>query len=201
MTTISVCIPSIPPRAALLASALNSVCVQSRPVDEICVVVDHQREGATSTRNRAWRMSTSHWVAFLDDDDEFNVDHIERLLACALEHDADMVYSWFDVIGGVDPFPPTHFTEPWDPANPRQTTITCLWRRDALEKIGGFPEPPVNADDPEGNRIGEDYLAVLALNDAGGKIVHLAERTWRWRHHGLGRAGIDGNTSGRGDRW
>lgn len=190
---IAVAIPSIPPRADRLGRAVRSVLNQTLPPDEIAVAVDTGREGAAATRNRAWQSTTAEWVAFVDDDDELLPKHLEVCWQAAVEHDADFVYPWFEVVdGGVDPFP-DHFGKPWDPAEPRQTTITGLWRRTALEQVGGFP-PPGDDVDADGNRIGEDYTAVLRLNDLGGRIVHVAERTWLWSHH-------EGNTSGRPDRW
>jgi hypothetical protein len=190
---VAVAIPSIPPRRDMLTRALASVLAQSHSPDEVHVAIDTEREGAASTRNRAWMAASTEFVAFLDDDDEMGPDHLSLLLRCALEHDADFVYPWFDVVGGQDPFP-THFGKPWDPDEPRQTTICGLWRRDALEKVCGFPEPGENVTDGRGNRIGEDYAAVLQLNAAGGRIVHLPQRTWTWHHH-------QGNTSGLTSRW
>lgn len=191
--TVGVAIPSIPTRRPLLGRALDSVWVQTRPVDAVSVVIDHNGTGAAATRNAAWRGLQTEWVAFLDDDDELDDIHIEHLWDVAVEFDADLVYPWFTVSGGVDPFP-HHFGRPWNPANPHQTTVTCLWRRDALEKIDGFPAPADCLADGDGNRIGEDYQAVLNLNAMGGRIIHLPERTWTWHHHLQ-------NTSGLPERW
>ena len=191
--SVAVAIPSIPTRGPMLARALASVAAQTMIPDEISVVVDHGRGGAWSARERAWRATSSHWVAFLDDDDELGPEHLSKLVRCAVDHDADFVYPWFDVIGGTDPFPQFE-GQPWDPDHPHQTTITGLWRRSALEAVGGFPEPGPATTDELGNRHGEDYGAVLALNAKGGRIVHLPERTWRWHHHGA-------NTSGLPTRW
>ncbi len=192
MNGITVAIPTIPPRADLLKRALDSVLAQTAPADAITVVVDTGREGAAVTRNRAWRMARTEYVAFLDDDDELMPHHLARCYETARATDADLVYPWFEVDGGADPFP-MHFGREWDPTDPRQTTITCLWRRDALEKIDGFPLPGHDID-AQGNRIGEDFIAVCRLNDLGGRIVHLPERTWWWYHH-------QANTSGLSSRW
>lgn len=194
MTTVGVAIPAMPIRKAMLARALSSVAIQTRMPDRISVVVDHERLGAAVTRNRAWRALGTDYVAFLDDDDELKPVHLQWLTAALEAEEADFVYPWFDVVGGGDPFPES-FGKPWDPANPIQTTITGLWRRSALEAIGGFPEEfDPNLRDGKSNRMGEDLLAVQALNEKGGKIVHLPERTWTWHHHGR-------NTSGCNYRW
>lgn len=194
MTTIGMAIPSIPIRHDLLRRALGSVFKQTRPADDIKIAFDHDHRGAAETRNRAWRGLDTDYVAFLDDDDAFLPEHLELVLACALETDADMVFPWYEVVGGSDPFAET-FGKPWDPMNPRQTTITCLWKRSALEMIGGFPLLWPGTDlDGGGNRIGEDMLAVHELNNRGGKIAHLPAKTWHWFHHGK-------NTSGCGVNW
>lgn len=185
---IAVCIPSIPPRATLLARALGSVCAQALQPDEIAVAVDHCRDGAARTRNRAWRMTTADRIAFLDDDDELLPEHLAKLDAFMDETGADLVYPWFEVVGGTDPFP-QNYGRPWTLDEPIQTTITCLWRREALESVGGFPEIPAGPLMPDGHRRGEDYEAVLALAELDGTIAHLPEVTWRWHHD-------TGNTSG-----
>lgn len=193
MTSVTVAIPSIPPRAGMLAEALASVCAQTRPADRIAVGIDRMREGPARIRNALLSAVRTEYVAFLDDDDLLYPQHLERLLACAAETRADMVFPWFDVRGGTDPFP-QHFGKPWDPAEPRQTTITMLVRAHTLREVGGFPVSGLDGTDATGNRAGEDFLAVCALNDAGAKIVHLPERTWIWRHHSA-------NTSGLQSRW
>lgn len=192
MTTVGVAIPSIPPRGPMLRRAIGSALRQTRPADALSVVIDTEGHGAAWTRNRAWRALRTDYVAFLDDDDELLPNHIEALLRCAEEQEADMVYAWYDVEGGTDPHP-QNYGVPFDPVNPCQTAITCLWKREALERIDGFPRPD-DALDATGARIGEDYCAVLNLTAAGGRIVHLPEKTWIYHHHLT-------NTSGRADRW
>lgn len=185
--TISVCIPSIPPRGHLLPRAIASVAGQTLPADEIIVEVDREGHGAAISRDKALRAATSEWVAFLDDDDELLPQHLEHLLAHAESTGADMVFPWFDVIGGLDPFP-QHFGRTWSLDDPTQTTITMLVRREAALAVGGFEEGEDGIDD-EGNKIGEDFRFVVRLARAGYKIEHLAERTWRWHHTGHNLSG------------
>lgn len=190
---VTVAIPSIPVRSAMLRQAVTSAATQTAPAAAISVAVDVRREGAALTRQRALEAVRTPWTAFLDDDDVMLPGHLERLTACARETGADYVFSWFNVLGGTDPFP-QHFGKPWSNAEPRQTTITVLVRTD-LAKAVGFK--PVNEERPRlvaGQRWGEDYEFTLGCMAAGARIVHLPERTWVWRHHGR-------NTSGRPDRW
>lgn len=188
MTTISVVVPTIPPRARLLMRALASVAAQTRMPDEIIVTVDHDARGATWTRQHGLDQATGDWVAFLDDDDELLPLHLERLLEVAESSDADMVFPWFHVVGGRDPFP-QHFGRQWNRTDPTQTTITFLVRRQAAIDCGGFLEPDDAGTDGDGHRAGEDFRFVCRLGEKH-RIVHLPERTWRYHHDSH-------NTSGR----
>ena len=193
---VTVIIPTIPPRAkTLLPRALHSVTRQTRPAAAISVAVDIHREGAPATRQRALEAVKTPLVATLDDDDEFMPFHLRDLVQHMIETDSDYVYSWFrvrDAHGHVfmeDPvFPETHFTEPFDPENPIETTVTVLVKRDLAMDVGYHA-----LDRGEGN-TGEDYNFLLGCLKAGAKISHLVKHTWFWSHHGA-------NTSGRSDRW
>lgn len=195
MSGITVVIPAIPPRVALLNRALASVKIQTLQPDEIVVEFDEERRGAAATRQRGLERVTTPWTAFLDDDDEFCPVHLERLMATALDHEADMVYSWYEVVGGTDPRP-GEFGLPWDSENPRQTTITTLVRTGMAIAVGGFTDEAEDEflSSPDRHYAGEDWRLTKRINDAGGKIVHLPEVTWCWHHH-------SSNTSGLPSRW
>jgi len=197
VTTVTVCIPSIAPRARMLTRALASVTAQARAANGVSVVIDHDRRGAAVVRNEAWRNASSEFVAFLDDDDELLTNHLEHLLAVQADTGADVVYPWHRIIGpdgrtkadllgaqGV-PFEPSEL----DVRN--FIPVTLLVRRDLLAEVGGFPLP----GSPEWpHQDCEDWACWRRLRDAGGVFVHTPEITWLWHHHGA-------NTSGRGDRW
>lgn len=192
---VTVVIPSIPTRVdnGLLDRALHSVKMQTSRPAEVVVEIDEDRLGAGPTRNRGLMRVKTPYVAFLDDDDAFKPEHIDLLLDTMQGHDADYVYSWYDVIGGVDPMP-QFFNLPWDNAQPHQTTITTMVRTELAQSVGfgGEPEP-----DPNGGGIyvsGEDYRFTLGCMEKGAKITHLPRRTWQWFHHGA-------NTSGLPNRW
>lgn len=199
MSGISVCIPSIPPRAALLDRAVRSVNAQTLPAIELSISYDHHHEGAPATRQRALESAGCEWVAFLDDDDEFMPEHLAALMNCAEDTGADYVFSYFTIKdpGGrprpdVDPL--GTFGKPFDPEHPHQTTITTLVRRELALDVGGFLRPSDAPPTPDGHRAGEDWAFTLGCVEAGAKIVHLPQRTWYWHHHGA-------NTSGLPDRW
>jgi glycosyltransferase involved in cell wall biosynthesis len=190
VTEVVAVIPSIPVRTQLLDRAVTSVRNQQRAVDRLVVAVDHNREGAARTRLRGLLgASGSDWVAFLDDDDEWLPSHVEVLLAAADETGADYVYSWFETVpGGRDPFPPFFFTDPWDDARPRHTTMTVMVRTELALRVGFTPPT-------DGATCGnEDWRFTLGCMAQGAKIHHVPQRTWLWHHD-------SGNTSGLPDRW
>lgn len=191
---ISVVIPTYKGREEFLHRALRSISLQTLTPQAIIIVNDTEREGASVTRTRGLMMVDTEWVAFLDDDDEMGMIHLERLKAHADETGADFVFSWFNVVGGTDPFPANEHRE-WTLDDPHQTTVTTLVRTEAAQSVGGFlwadedvdPESP--GLDSDGNRAGEEFGFTIKIARAGYKISQLHERTWLYHHHG-------GNTSG-----
>jgi glycosyltransferase involved in cell wall biosynthesis len=190
---ITVVIPSISPRARLLNRARASVEAQEMRPSDMVVALDLSREGAAETRQRGLEQVKTPWVAFLDDDDEFLPGHLLALSRAAHEQQADYVFSWYEVVGGTDPRP-EEFGLPWDPENPRQTTITTLVRTELALEVGGFVEDGDDLLSPDRYYAGEDWRFTKRINDAGGKIYHHPEKTWLWHHHGR-------NTSGLPNRW
>lgn len=196
---ITVVIPSIPPREDLLRTAVASVQAQWRVPAEVFIELDTAHAGAAATRDSGLRRVTTPWVAFLDDDDWFLPQHLGSLWVFAQDTGVDYAYSWFETHpAGSDPFPATHFTEPWNPEEPRQTTVTTLVRTELAQEVGFVTAPEDGL--VAGQRAGEDWHFTLECNRLG-KIGHLVERTWVWRHWGYGQPGIPGNTSGLGSRW
>lgn len=185
---ITVVIPTIPPRGQLLQRAIASATSQTLPAAALSIAVDVERRGAWHTRKRALDAVRTEWTAFLDDDDEWLPDHLNVLNNHIVGHCADMAYSWFHTLpNGCDPFPKWFADAPWDPDNPRHTTIVMLVRTELAQSIS-FTEPVVG--DKFGN---EDWRFILELNRRG-KIVHAPARTWIWHHDSK-------NTSGMPDRW
>lgn len=190
---ITVVIPSIPPRAEMLKRAVRSVRSQTMPA-QVIVEIDHEGYGAAITRQHGLERVDTPWVAFLDDDDEFLPEHLESCYKFALETGADYVYPWYTVIhrmgrAGRDPMP-WFFGKPWDNDQPHQTTITTLVKTELAQKVG-FQDGP--GPDPNGGRVivgGEDYRFTLGCMFDGAKIMHLAQRTWLWHHHGKNTSGL-----------
>lgn len=201
--TVAAVIPTIPPRREQLARAVCSVMAQRRPVDEILVAVDTEKQGAGPTRTRAMLRAETEWIAFLDDDDEWYPEHIEVLLATADETAADVVYPWYDVIGGQDPLAMFEGV-PWDDENPHLFPVSYLVRTE-LAHLCHFPAPPEAVLGPHGqpenpNWTGDDWPFIIQLLREKPKVVHVNQRTWAWHHWGVGSKTRLGNTSGRPDR-
>lgn len=180
---ITAIVPTIPPRAAYLAAALQSVALQDRPPDQLLVEWDVAGYGAGHTRNRMVRMVSTEWIAFLDDDDWWYPAHLARLEATAEQTGADLVY----------PYPAEPQPLGWPIGKPPPLEdlkrynfipITYLVRSEAVQKLGGFPS---REESPEGH---EDWGLLQRLWDAGASFAHLPSKTWGWRAH-------DGQTGGR----
>lgn len=195
---LTVLVTTIPTRQDRLAVALRSVEVQTLKPGAVIVQNDLYKEGAPANRDRGIENVNTTYVALLDDDDYFYPDHLETLYATALATDADIVYSWFDVDGGEDPFP-QNFGKPWNPEEPVQITVTVLAKTDVIRAAGGYTNTSSLSEEEleiyaQGNTIGEDFRMISNANAQGAKIVHVAKRTWAYVHW-------TGNTSGRPDRW
>lgn len=207
MSGISVVIPSIPVRAAMLARAVASVTEQTLPADAIIVEVDNGRMGAPDTRQRGLEKVTTEWTAFLDDDDVLDPNHLAVLLACAEEYNADYVWSQFRIgypdgqfISGPGPLTERTFDQ-WDPEHPAQTTITTLVRTKLAVEVGGFAAFEDSQRHIDGQRVGEDFDFTMRMHRAGAVFRHAPVVTWTWMHHGYGTPGVPGNTSGNPTRW
>jgi hypothetical protein len=186
---ITVAIPTHPARIAsgMLGRAVGSVWAQTLPAAALSVAVDLHRAGAAVTRQRALDAVGTEWTQFLDSDDELLPQHLQRLFGCAVETGADFVFSWFEPVGGGDPL--GHFGLPFDPLHPHHTTMTVLVRTEVAQSVGFTPAAP---GDPFGN---EDWRFICGVAGSGARMVHLAERTWRYHMHGGNCSGMPG----RGD--
>jgi glycosyltransferase involved in cell wall biosynthesis len=195
---ITVAIPSIPPRAAMLVRAVSSVMAQELPAAAISIAVDLQKQGAAATRDRALQAVQTQWTAFLDDDDQMLPEHLRILMDAADQSGADFLFSYYTVAGPdgtlmphVDPL--GNFGRVFDHAAPHQTTVTTLVRTELAQQVG-FREFPEDGSLIEGQRRGEDFRFVEGCVAAGAKVLHVPQRTWIYSHH-------QANTSGLSSRW
>jgi glycosyltransferase involved in cell wall biosynthesis len=181
--SITVVIPTIAGREAMLARALASVQAQTMPC-QVIVELDSDRRGAAAARNRALAKVDSEWVAFCDDDDEWYPNHLRLCARHARLTGADVVYPGYD-IDGDDPI--GCFGIPFDPFllhRRNYIPVTTLCRTELVRKVGGFSDRPDENGDPC-----EDWGLWLALLDAGATFSHLPQRTWLWHNNANGTRG------------
>lgn len=189
---ISVCIAAHPARLrppALLNRALTSVVAQTLQPVAIHVINDVDRHGAGATRRALLDYVDTEWVAWLDSDDEWMPEHLEKLHRVAVETDSVFVFSWFS---GPDPL--GHFSLPFNPCTPHHTTMNVLVRTEIAREVG-FP------DNDAGHFANEDWAFITGVSklacERGLKMTHLAERTWRWHQHGQNTSGQPGQGDAR----
>lgn len=202
MTTadITVVTPAIPPRTypgGLLEQAVISVRDQQlKPAGGHIVVLDVDKAGAATTRQRALDGVRTEWVAFLDDDDVFHPHHLMLLHEMATQAEADYAYSWFD---GNNPFP-GHRGKQLDIYSPHHTTMTVMVKTEIAQRAGFLqPDGPMHQD-----WSGEDWQfevrCIEAIRAKYGddvaptKFIGSATVSWTYRVHGR-------NTSGLTSRW
>lgn len=199
--TISVVIPTHPGRSTtMLDRALASVRSQTRRPEEIIVPLDTEGRGAGWTKQKGLLAAEGDLVAFLDSDDEFLPGHLAKLEQVILaDEDCIMAYSWFEPVGGPDPFANAgHFGKPFNPATPHHTTTTVMVRRWAATAVDGFP---AGGEGATAACLNDDWIFLLRMSEFavkwGKHITHLPERTWRWHMHGLNSSGKPGQGDAR----
>jgi len=206
---ITVVIPTIPPRAAMLERALHSVRGAASAMEvhfgdkvpvSIVTVVDHGHQGAARTRHRGLLAVETEWTAFLDDDDAMHLGHLVELYSAAVEHRADYVWSRFQIrfpdgriFQGPQFLGEKAFSQ-WSDEDPCQTTITTLVRTELAWAAGGFEQFNDTGELIDGQRRGEDHEFTLRCRAAGAVMRHVEKVTWDWWHH-------ESNTSGMPSRW
>lgn len=188
---ITVCIAAHPARLrnGMLNRALASVAAQTHQPDTILVVNDREHHGAGRTRQTLLRLVDTEWIAWLDSDDEWLPEHLEKLFNVAVATDSVYVFSYFH---GGDPL--GHFGRPFDPCHPHHTTMNVLVRTDIAKEVG-FRD---NAVGPFANEDWGFITGVAALAcERGLKMTHLAERTWHYHQQGQNSSGQPGQGDAR----
>src|SRR5690349_15019792 len=178
-------------RSGLLARALQSVLAQTYPVAAVSVAVDLDGAGAPATRQRALDAVQTEWTAVLDSDDVWMPQHLQLLMGHAVATGADFVYSGHETLPfpNNSPLPPTHFTKPWNPEDPIETTVTVLVRTGIAKQVGYLP-----LDRGEAN-TGEDFRFTLECARLGARMECYPHKTWYYDISGQNTSG----KPGRGD--
>ena len=193
--------------------ALLSVLDQSLPAREVIVVDDGSTDrgadivrkiaegrpnvrllskvngGQSSARNLAARSTTADFLAFLDQDDEWYPDHLERLHA-PFEHDMHgrigFVYANLDEVDVNGRMVNFDFLRQLPTSHPKKSIIDCLrqdmfvlpgaslTRRGVFDEVGGFDEALIGYEDDD---------LFLRIFEQGYRNVFVDETVTRWRIH------------------
>jgi glycosyltransferase involved in cell wall biosynthesis len=196
---VSVIIPSYN-TGRYLPEALDSVFAQTYPHYEIIVVDDgssddtaailqpylsriqviyQTNQGVSAARNHALSKAQGEWLLFLDADDKLSPSKLEKQLAIANENTAILHSGWWliaedaSLMSEAKPYlqSPKLDLETWlfwKPVYP----AAMLFRRDDVEKVGGFDTNLAHA---------EDVDLVFRIVAAGGESLWLKEATAYYR--------------------
>ena len=174
MTRIAVVTASLPSRVEFRAECVAAVMAQTlQPVAHL-IHLDYQRSGPAACLSAMLPAAVetgADWIAQIADDDLMFPRHLELL---AGETDADIVYSYCDVIGRGDWNPSAPFDADrlragnYIPATSLIRTELCVelgWRTNAAY---GF----------------EDWDFWIRALDAGARFACVPFVTWQYRFHG-----------------
>jgi glycosyltransferase involved in cell wall biosynthesis len=131
-----------------------------------------QSRGPACARNQGWRASRAELIAFTDDDCEPAPDWLPRLVQCLTNAAADIA----GIGGRVEPstdglvsrYMSYHRILEPPPSLSYLVTANCIYRRRALEEVGGFNERVRTPG-------GEDPGLSFALNERGYRFDFTAQ--------------------------
>ncbi|OFV80644.1 MAG: hypothetical protein A2Y78_00885, partial [Acidobacteria bacterium RBG_13_68_16] len=143
--------------------------------------------GQSSARNFGVACGGGEYVSFLDQDDMFYADKLERVVGL-LEPGVDLVYTDADIIDAEDRIMirGIHQDRRFGWPNPKRSAEDVLFRdvfvmpglmtvsRSAFQRLGGFDETLSGYED-------DDFFVRAFLN---GTVRYLPEPTLKWRMHG-----------------
>lgn len=177
---ITVLTPTLPGRVALLEQAQASVAASTLPVVHL-IRADIERVGPAVIRTELLDETRTELVAFLDDDDLIDPDHLEQLAEALDRTGAELAWSYHRTEGKGAPVTPR-------PRNDAQTLamleggrnvipVTVLARLDAITEAGAF-QPS--------DRY-EDYALWLRMLALGHRFALVKRETWTYRFLGGNR--------------
>lgn len=140
--------------------------------DERVVYISNGRNlGAARSRNAGIEKSSGAYITFLDDDDVYDRDKVERQLAYMLENNLDFCFSSLrmaDEHGKIREIRSRDFITEFSRENLMVENLlhhisssdTFMSRRETLFEAGLFPD----------ERIGEDYRLLMKVIESGARI-------------------------------
>ena len=170
---------------------VEAVVDQFRERLTISLIHNHPKQGSAGTRNVGIRAAKTEYITFLDDDDVYLPEKIERQLVMMQKQNADYSLTDLDLfydndqlsehrrrdyIGSGASLLECHFMYHMT------GTDTLMFRRDYLLKIGCFP----------GIDLGDEFYLMHRAIEGGGKLSYLPECVVRAYVH----EGSEGLSSG-----
>ena len=150
----------------------------------ICVFNQNQ-QGPYPARNHALRHATGEFVAFLDADDYWTPDCLEKLHTALIAQQADIAYCGWQNVGEDIQFEP-YIPPAYEDEDPVAHFLrSCPWpihaalvRRELVDRLGGFSERRFSSMDFD------FWLRALSLTR---KITRVPEVMAYYRWHGQGQ--------------
>lgn len=176
--TVTVITPSLPERVGMLAEMVEDWAEQSHTPTEHRIAIDYQRRGPAIVRNELCESVRTKWLAFADDDDRFDPDHLETLLAHSTG--ADVVWTFPRVVGETTGWGGPDHRCPPDSSG--QIPVTVLMRTETFRQAGGFPLGFKNED--------ESLFGHCWGMGARFRCVH--KTTWSYQFHLSNRSRVTG---------
>lgn len=196
----SIAAQTIRPREAIVVvdgttdpSAEAAQAARSLLGDIALKVVRQEKKGPGAARNRGMAEASASWIAFLDADDEWLPEKLERTLAAIVRDDLVLAATSFLRVDGSSETPVDctrrfRAADPWDALYRYGylATSTIVARRAALLAVGGFDETLPTAQDFD------LWLKLLARPEA--RFTVLPDRLTRYH---LTPGSITGNVERR----
>jgi len=175
--------PTIEGREHLLLECAESVRQQTVACSHH-VYLDTDRVGPAIIRNTIMVRLSCEYVAFVDDDDLIDPDHIETLLAPMLMFEGcyhpDLVFSWYRAKGAPETERVYEFNDYAYGVmlgGRNLIPVTVVARREAVLEAGGFwPEDRY-----------EDYSLWMRMLERGSTFAVVPRETWTYRMLGGNR--------------
>lgn len=173
----TVIMPTIPERVEMRQQAIDSILLQTEPVEYI-IGEDATHRGPIPTVNDLAGCVETDWLFRLDDDDLLDADHFEVLSHWLTDAPdgtpVDIVYSWCRVEGDTHPenffqrnFHPSHLeTANWIPCS-------AMVRTELWHDLGGLREPDWTQH--------EDWDFWVRAYNAGARFRCVPSVTWTYR--------------------
>ena len=179
-----------------IVETLESVVAQTLPPLEIIVIDDgstddsaakaesfgspvrvirQRNQGESVARNRGIAEAKGEWIAFLDADDRWEPQKLEKQLGLAQQTDAICVFTAFYWFGAEEGFPEGN-------ANSTQLCLETLIRTPIIQPSTAIVARKVCPNFPEWTRHGEDMIFFASLAERG-SFCFVNERLVGYRKH------------------